>query len=120
MNTCFRYMYRDLHNNKAYEKVVFAGEATDADWDTIVGCCREGRYFVPEAVGLPHPGEMYDTFPIDGMDRVWCELFDNRRASLQSVAWMPTEPAVGVAEFVRRFQGADWAAAEVAARQEAQ
>lgn len=75
MNTRIRYLYRDASNFKQNGEIVVGGQITFADLEPFLD---DGIYFVPEDVGLSHPGERWNTdlglpFPTED-DHPSCEL----------------------------------------------
>ncbi len=101
MNTKITYLYRDASNYKRTGEVVVDGSIMFADLEPFL---IEGIYFVPEDVGLEHPGvHFFDAFPTED-DHPYCELDeDESQVRFEST----TEPAtVDAQDLIERFRTA--------------
>lgn len=98
-NTKLNYLYRDAANYKTWNAVVFQGEITEEQIETIMSCLDSGEYFIPEQVGLPadRGGELDMEY-----DHCWFELdsssFDTTEA--------PPTIDMTIEELVSAFQKA--------------
>lgn len=53
INTKIDYLYRDASNYKSYQNVIISGSLTPTDIDTILACCQDHEYFIPEYLDIP-------------------------------------------------------------------
>lgn len=100
------YQYRDASNYKAQGRVLLEGEYSDEQFAFLTSVCDEGKFFIPEQVGLPPLREelyAYSGGPTED-DHQLHELLELRPAE-------PSECNQRVwgflAELVDRFQNMD-------------
>lgn len=99
LNTGFDYLYRDADNYKCRYQAIVRGEMTREQIETIIDCCEDRIYFLPEQVGLPF-GHLIG-FEFDPQsDHPWCEQ--------ESVYLTPLAPTVNMTaeELVAAFVAA--------------
>lgn len=70
-NTIMSFLYRDAGNYKRTIKSCVAGVITKDQIDRITASLDDGKYFIPERVGLE--AERWDNFDPQ-LDHKWCEL----------------------------------------------
>lgn len=100
-NTKITYLYRDASNYKQSGEVVVRGAITFADLEPYL---VEGTDFVPEDVGLSHPGEQFSgSFPTED-DHPYCELND----SFEPTTEEGTVDAQVLIDQFRRADAAGW------------
>ncbi len=95
--SCIHYYHQNNHGQKFNHVLMMSGLLTEEQKQEIRDCCLNGKWFVPDLVGLPsvkNPNKIQD---------VLCELYDFKEQ------WIPTPENWNSPEtIVNRFQKAKY------------
>lgn len=65
LNTLISYIYRDAANYQQHERIVLAGELSQADLTVIKNNLIDGQFFIPEQVGIEPLQERFSSLDVD-------------------------------------------------------